>query len=108
MSDPKTTLPPFADPRQRAIWVMGELKYRGTSLNAISTAHGWSRSAVYRSLYQPSLPQEEAVAKALGVEVRDLFPERYDAAGKRLHRARAAPQCRHVDVAGNDHAREAA
>lgn len=108
MSHPKTTLPPFADTRQRAIWVMGELKYRGTSLNAISTRNGWSRSAVYRCLYQPSLPQEQAVADALGVGVPDLFPERYDADGNRLHRVRPLVQCRHVDIAGNDHAREAA
>jgi lambda repressor-like predicted transcriptional regulator len=104
MADPKPRLHKFENARQRAIWLQGELKWRGTSLAAIAAAKGWHRSAVYRALYQPSLPQEQAIAEALGVELRELFPERYDRKGRRLHRARALAECRHDDVAGNDEA----
>ena len=108
MVDP-TSLPlEFADSRQRAIWVMGELKYAGSSLNKIAAENGWNRSAVYRALHVPSFPQEQAIARALGYSVEALLPERYDADGNRLHRVRPSDQCRHVDTTGNAEAREAA
>ncbi len=40
---------------------------------------------VRRALFQPSFPQELALANALDLTVQQLFPERYDSDGNRLH-----------------------
>ena len=72
--------------RQRAKWVQYQLKLRGKSFASIARSHGWSRYAVRACLHVPSYPQEVAVAEALGITPLQLFPERYDQDGTRLHR----------------------
>ena len=74
-----------ADPHERAAWVIYQLKTRRKSLASVAREGGWDRGTVRRALFQPSFPQEEAIAVALGLEGRTLFPERYDASGTRLH-----------------------
>lgn len=37
------------------------------------------------AFFQPQYPQEEILAAAIGLTVPELFPERYDDAGVRLH-----------------------
>lgn len=85
---PMTTLPTFADPRERTIWVQAQLKLAGTSFAAIGRANGWSRRAVAAAMTNACDPQEKAIAAALGVTQQQLFPERYDRTGKRLHHVR--------------------
>lgn len=73
------------DPHERAAWVIYKLKAKRLSIAAVGRPRGWDRSMVRRALFQPSYPQEEALARALGLTVRQLFPERYDEEGNRLH-----------------------
>jgi lambda repressor-like predicted transcriptional regulator len=83
-----TTLPAFANARERNIWVKAQLELGGQSFAGIARAHGWSRGAVAAAMRVPSDPQEKALAAALGVSQAALFPERYDLLGKRLHHVR--------------------
>ncbi len=83
-----TALPTFTDTRARSIWVQAQLKLAGTSFAAIGRAHGWTRRAVAAAMTNACDPQEKAIAAVLGVSQRDLFPERYDRTGKRLHHVR--------------------
>lgn len=77
-----------ADPLERAAWVIYQLKARRKSLASIAREGGWDRGTVRRALFQPSFPQEQALAQALGMKGATLFPERYDARGRRLHYVR--------------------
>jgi lambda repressor-like predicted transcriptional regulator len=79
-------LPSFASQRERHLWVKARLELLGTSFSAIARAHGWSPVSVHRALSVPLDRQEKAIAQALRVSQQALFPERYDEAGKRLHR----------------------
>ncbi|HVJ53487.1 MAG TPA: helix-turn-helix domain-containing protein [Aliidongia sp.] len=81
-------LPTFTDARERSIWVQAQLRLVGSSFAAIARLHGWSRRAVANAMLNASNPQEQAIADMLGLSQRELFPERYDRAGKRLHHVR--------------------
>jgi Ner family transcriptional regulator len=83
-----TTLPKFQDARTRTIWVQAALRQKALSFAAIGRSHGWSRITVASAMNTPSDPQEKAIAAALGVSQSELFPERYDAEGNRLHLVR--------------------
>ena len=83
-----TSLPTFTDARERNVWVQAQLRLANTSFAAIARAHGWSRRAVSQAMVSPSHPQERAIADALGVTQLELFPERYDRDGIRLHHVR--------------------
>ena len=85
------TLPSFDTARERSFWVQAQLRLAGTSFAAIARTKGWSRAAVANAMLVPSDPQERAIADALGISQQELFPERYDAAGKRLHLVRGLP-----------------
>lgn len=82
------SLPDFLSARDRTIWVKARLEQLGTSFSAIARAHGWSPQSVAAAMRSPSDPQEKAVAAALGVSQRALFPERFDAEGTRYHAVR--------------------
>lgn len=81
------TAPP-TDPTERTLWVQMQLRLKGHSFSAIARQYGWHRNVVAKAMRMPSYPQEEAIASALGLRVRKLFPERYDPRGNRLHRLR--------------------
>jgi Ner family transcriptional regulator len=83
-----TFLPTFTDARERNVWVQAQLRLAGTSFAAIARVHGWSRRAVSQAMTSASHPQEKAIAAALGVTQEQLFPERYDQEGNRLHQVR--------------------
>lgn len=73
---------------ERTLWVQMQLRLKGLSFSAIGRQRGWSRAVVSEAMRRPSFPQEKAIADALDLSVRRLFPERYDARGNRLHRLR--------------------
>jgi Ner family transcriptional regulator len=77
-------------PHERVLWVGMQLKLRGTSLAKLARDNGWGKQAMYFAMRAPSYPQELVIAKTLGVEVRDLFPERYSSMGKRIHPIRSS------------------
>ncbi len=73
------------DPRERSIWIQGELRKLGSNLSVIARELGVSRRAVSQSLFVPSSRAERAVAAALGLSAEELFPERFNEEGRRLH-----------------------
>ena len=81
-------VPKFRDARERAIWIKRELELNHRSLTTIANDAGVSRQAVTQALFKPSARVETFIAKALGVTSAQLFPERFDADGRRLHRSR--------------------
>lgn len=91
-------------PHERALWVGAQLKMRGSSLSGLARDKGWAHQTVRFALHSPSYPQEKAIADALGLEVRDLFPERYRD-GNRIHSVRSKAE---DDPASNGEGRAAA
>jgi Ner family transcriptional regulator len=79
------------EPRQRAQWIISELKLSGTSLAAIANELGCSRQAGALALRVASRRWEEALAAKLKVPVEQLWPDRYSPDGTRLLRSRDAP-----------------
>jgi lambda repressor-like predicted transcriptional regulator len=78
-------LPSFVDDRDRSYWVQMMLRRAGTSFAEIARRHGWNRTTVSKAMFIASYPQELAVAEALGLDPKVLFPERYRRDGSRLH-----------------------
>ena len=100
-----TPIPTFSSARLRRIWVKGELEARGRSFAQLAAENGWHRNAVSAAMMNPSLPQEEVIARALGTTPRILFPERYDAiTGDRLHAVRDNRRAQFDDNINSDRA----
>ena len=76
------------EPAIRRAWVLFQLRIRGWSLGLIADEIGVSRTTLRSALLEPSFPSEQAIAKKLGLQVKDLFPERFDHTGRRLYRTR--------------------
>ncbi|MCA1974826.1 MAG: helix-turn-helix domain-containing protein [Caenispirillum sp.] len=76
-------------PHERQLWVSMQLKLRGKTLAGLARDNGWGKQTMYFAMRSPSYPQEQVIADALGIAVRDLFPERYDAIGNRIHPIRS-------------------
>ena len=73
-----TSFPTFASDFERSVWVQATLKLAHKSFASIAREHGWHRTAVGQAMYRASDPQEKAIAEALGVAQRALFPERFE------------------------------
>lgn len=91
----------FRDPRQRALWVLFQLRLQGKNFKTVGEEIGISGSNVRDALFRSNWRVEKKLAEAVGVPIEELFPERYDAKGNRLievrypegkaaHRARKA------------------
>lgn len=94
-----------SNPAERRAWVLYQLKLRGLSLSSIAREEGVVQQAVSNALLIPSSHLEEAIARAIDVPVRDLFPERFAADGRRLNPTRSrnrisAPDACNVESAG--------
>lgn len=76
------------DPYERASWVRRRLARRGLTYSAIARRLGISQQAVSQALLIPSAEVEAAVANAIEVPLRSLFPERFLSDGTRRHRTR--------------------
>ncbi len=79
-----------SDSRERAAWVQYQLRLRAISFAEIAKKLGCTRQVLARALQTPMLRQEQAIAEAIDLTPEQLFPERYDGNGRRLHRVRAA------------------
>ncbi len=86
-TNPTINIPP-RDPRERAAWVQYQLKLRGLTFTDLGRREGVSQQAVKSALYSASQYLEEAIAQAIGLSPELLFPERFDASGRRLHKSR--------------------
>lgn len=90
MSAASSTFDIPKEPAARRAWVLYQLRLRGWSFNSLAKRHGVSRQTLSMACLIPSSHMERILAKALGLKVEDLFPERFDAAtGRRLHVTRA-------------------
>lgn len=76
------------NPAVRREWVNFQLRLRGCSLRSLAFAEGVSPQAMGAVLMTPNSHLEPVIAAALGLEPRDLFPERFNAAGERIARIR--------------------
>lgn len=65
------------DAYKRRAWIICELKCEGTSLAKVARSLGVTQQSVNSALFSSSARIEAAVAKALGLEVETLFPERF-------------------------------
>lgn len=78
------------DPRERNIWVLAQLKLRGSGFSAVARQLGVHRSTVINAMYQANERVEAFLAEAIEVDPKALFCERYDANGNRLHAVRGS------------------
>lgn len=78
----------FASQMERRQWVLFQLRLRGESFASLAVELGVSRNSVGQALDLPSDRVERAIAAKLGMGQRELFPERYDGRGRRLHAVR--------------------
>lgn len=81
----------LADPAdnyaKRRAWVIYQLKLKGESLASVARKAGYNRHVPQLALRTTYPKVEVVIAKALGMEPKDLFPERYDqATGLPYHR----------------------
>lgn len=85
VSKPATKIDIPSSPAERSLWVQMQLRLRGSSFAAIARKYGWAKTSVSMAMKTPSFPQEQAIAEELGLRIESLFPERFDAEGRRLH-----------------------
>lgn len=88
------------DPHVRRGWVLFQLKLRGESYASIGARLGVNRKSVRQALSEPSFEIEKALARALDLTPRQLFPERYDARGRRIHMVRGSARRRNEAPSG--------
>lgn len=77
------------DPRRRRLWIIFQLQSKGKSLSSLAGDEGVSQQAISASAAgNGSSHLQEALAAAIGVTARDLFPEHFDSNGDRLRKPR--------------------
>lgn len=64
-------------PRERWPWVLYQFRLRGIGLQAVADELGITKQAVYNVAHVGNRRVQEAIAKKLGVEPENLWPERY-------------------------------
>jgi Ner family transcriptional regulator len=70
------------------------VRMTGVSLEQVSLAHNYSKGFLSAALKRPLYPAEQIIAKLVGIKAQHLWPDRYDASGKPLHRGRTKKQRR--------------
>jgi Ner family transcriptional regulator len=70
------------DDRARREWIKYQLRVRGSSLSALARELGVSRHATRLALDKPYPRMERAIAAKLGLQPKQLWPERYDEQGR--------------------------
>lgn len=73
------------NPTERRVWVVIQLRLRGTSLRRLAAQTGVSQQAMSHALTGSSSHLEVVIAEALGLTPQQLFPERFTEDGIRLH-----------------------
>ncbi len=76
------------NPAERRGWIIWQLRNRGSSLSRIALQEGVSVQAVSSALLVPSSHLQQAISAILDLTPAQLFPEFFDAAGRRLGRTR--------------------
>ena len=76
------------NPAERRGWIIWQLRNRGWSLRRIALREGVSVQAVSSALMVSSSHLQSVIADLLEMTPQQLFPEFFDAAGRRLGRTR--------------------
>lgn len=80
-----TRTPTLPDTRvAQAAAIKARLAERGYALGTVDQLYRLTGGSARNALRLPHEPGEKAIAKALGTKPHLLWPERYDASGKRL------------------------
>lgn len=72
------------DPIKRAAKIKADLFLRGLTFAEVDRLHDLPPGTARSAVRHPHPKGEAAIAAALAVEPRQLWPERYDASGQRL------------------------
>lgn len=92
------------DQERRWEWIKYQLRSRGSSLAQLARELGVSDSPVKNTKRVPYPRMERAIAKALGLNPIDIWPERWNADGtprrQRPNRAECAPAKEEKHTAG--------
>lgn len=90
---PSRNDPPGAD------WHPADIKSAvekaGWSLRGLCAHHGYATGWIQRALYEPSPVAEGIIAKAIKLHPKQIWPSRYDNAGRpkaRIKRGRVVPE----------------
>ncbi len=70
------------EPVIRREWIKYQLKIRGYTLAKLSYLFSNNRKSVTQALRVPVPKWERVIARILGLRPQDLWPERYDEAGR--------------------------
>lgn len=81
------------DPIKRAAKIKERLYVRGLTFADIDRAYALPAGTARTALREPNAKGEAALADALAVEPHELWPERYDASGRRLKPQPHAGKC---------------
>lgn len=76
------------NPTERRGWIIWQLRNRGWSLCRIALKEGVSVQSVSSALLVPSSHLQGVIAELLDLAPQQLFPEFFDASGRRLGRTR--------------------
>lgn len=79
------------DPDTRWAWIKYQLQLQGRSLAQVAHDAGVTRQCVYHVGHMTYPRMEKIIADALGMEPKDLFPERYDQATGLPHYRKGRP-----------------
>lgn len=90
MSIATTNLTVPINPAERRGWIIWQLRLRGYSLRRIADEEGKFPQSVSYALGNPSADMEFAIARRLDMTPQQLWPERFDASGRRLHVVRGS------------------
>ena len=69
------------NPDKRREWIRYQLAMRGESYAALGRRTGITAHCIYLALAKPYPKVEAMLAEEMGLEPKDLFPERYTADG---------------------------
>lgn len=75
----------LANTKLRASWIVYQLKLRGTSVAGVGRKYGSNRNCPGNALRRPWPLWEYRIAKELGREPQEIFPERYRPDGLPIH-----------------------
>ena len=69
------------NPDKRREWIRYQLAIRGETYAALGRRTGITKHCIYLALAKPYPKVEAMLAEEMGLEPKDLFPERYTADG---------------------------
>lgn len=77
-------------------YISYQLRMARTSLRRISTAHGYKPNSASVALRKPWPKMERLIAAALGKPPREIWPSRYDSAGKHKTGPKGGYKAKHI------------